>query len=50
MTNEELLNVQGGSISASLLNAIARGAEVLYNIGSSLGKCIRLFISGKKCN
>lgn len=51
MSNTELLNVRGGSvsISATMLNAIARGAEVIYNIGTSLGKCIKLFIAGKKC-
>lgn len=52
MTKEELLNVRGGSTftSASFLNALARGANVLYELGTTVGKCIKLFISGKKCS
>lgn len=52
MSNEELISVRGGSsyTSASFLNALARGANVLYNLGSVVGKSIKLYISGKKCN
>ncbi len=50
MSKEELLNVRGGSLSASLINALARGANTLYNIGAALGNSLKLIIYGKKCN
>ncbi len=52
MSNKELINVRGGSsyTSASFINAIARGANVLYNLGTTIGKSIKLFISGQRCS
>ena len=50
MTKEELIDVKGGgTLSASLLNAISRAAETIYNLGRSLGSSIRMIISGSKC-
>ncbi len=50
MSKEELINVRGGGISASLLNALSRGAQTLYNFGATCGQIIKLFISGRRCN
>lgn len=48
MSNENLIKVEGGAaINASLLNAIARAGEFLYDLGRSLGTAIRM-IRGKK--
>jgi hypothetical protein len=49
MKKEELLKVQGGAsgVSATMLNAIARCVDVLYNLGRALGTGIRM-VSGKK--
>ena len=51
MTDQELYNISGGaSISASMLNAISRGVETLYNIGRAFGTAINMLIKGKRCN
>lgn len=48
--NEELINITGGTaINASLINAIARGAEFLYNLGRSIGSSLRMIITKKSC-
>jgi len=46
----EMLNVSGGAISASFINAIARGINTLLDLGRSLGTSIRRSISGKICS
>lgn len=50
LNKEQLLKVTGGSISATLLNAIIRGVNVFLDVGRSLGSAIRRFLSGKKCS
>ena len=50
MTKNELIEVRGGGgISASMLNAVARVASVLYELGRSLGSAIRRTSSGNIC-
>ncbi len=50
MAKEELINVTGGAaINASWLNAIARGVEVVYNLGRSFGTAVRMIIKGSRC-
>ena len=47
---EELINISGGAtVNASLINALARGAEFLYNLGSSFGTSIKMYITKKSC-
>lgn len=51
MTDEELYQVTGGtSISASMLNAISRGVETIYNLGRAFGTAINMIIKGRRCN
>lgn len=52
MTDKELLEVTGGglSISASMLNAISRGVDTIYNLGKAFGTAINMLIKGKRCN
>lgn len=51
MTDQELYNISGGaSISASMLNAVSRGIETLYNLGRAFGTAINMLIKGKRCN
>jgi len=48
LTNYELININGGStISAAMINAIARGINVVYSLGRALGSAIR-YVFGKK--
>ena len=50
MTEEELIEITGGGISASLMNAISRGIETIYNLGRAFGTAINMIIKGKRCN
>ncbi|MDD2203170.1 MAG: hypothetical protein PHT75_03355 [Bacilli bacterium] len=49
ITNEELNNVRGGSISGSLINAFARSIETILDVGRSLGNAIRRIRSRSIC-
>lgn len=50
LNEKEMLNISGGAISASFINAIARGINTLLDLGRSLGTSIRRSISGKICS
>lgn len=50
LTKQELLVINGGGvISGTLLNAIARGINVLLDLGRSLGTAIRRVASNTVC-
>lgn len=49
LDKEQLLKVTGGGISATLLNALARGIDVFLDVGRSIGNAVRRIISGSKC-
>ncbi len=51
MTNEELMNVVGGSVtfSAALVTAIVSAFKGLYELGQSIGSSIRRVLGGKYC-
>ena len=41
LTKEELKQISGGGISASLVNAFIRGVNTFLDVGSSFGSAIR---------
>lgn len=49
LTSEELINIKGGGIAASLLNSFSRLFEGLLNLGQIVGSSIRRSISKKAC-
>ncbi len=49
LSRNELLNVYGGTISATLINAIVKGFSVIVDLGKALGSAIRRAVSGKTC-
>ena len=49
LTNKELNNIVGGGISATLINSIIRGAELLLELGRSFGTAVRRFFSKNYC-
>ncbi len=49
LDKNQLMEVTGGTITATLLNAIVRGASVFLDVGRSMGSAIRRFFSGKVC-
>lgn len=50
LSKEELLKISGGEVSASLINAIARGISVFLDLGRTIGAAIRRATSGKTCS
>ena len=51
LSNQELYLVNGGSttVTAAMLNAIARGVSVLYSLGRAFGSAVRYAVSRKYC-
>lgn len=49
LNKEELLEIRGGAISASYINALAKGIESLLELGKSLGTSIRRWMTGNTC-
>ncbi len=54
LNKEELLNVVGGAVAstltATMINAIAKGITTIVDLGRNLGSAIRRISSGKICN
>lgn len=50
LTEEELLQVTGGAtLSATMINAIVKGVDIVLDIGRSLGTAIRRLGDHKTC-
>lgn len=49
LTKTELCNIVGGAVTASFLNAIARGINVILDLGRSVGSAIRRIGNGTVC-
>lgn len=50
LTKQELLEISGGAISASLITALVRGVNALLELGRSLGTAIRRIQTGNFCS
>ncbi len=49
LNKEELLNISGGSISGTMINAFARAINSILDLGRSLGNAIRRISTGNLC-
>lgn len=49
LNKEELLNIEGGSISGTLISAISRGINTVLDMGRALGNAIRRIGSNNVC-
>lgn len=50
LKKEELYNIEGGAnISGTLINAITKAVNTLYNFGQSVGSAIRRISSKNRC-
>ena len=49
LSKEELFEVRGGGITATLLNSLSRLVDTLLNLGQLVGSSIRRSISKKSC-
>lgn len=50
MSKEELLNIYGGAISGTLINALVRAINAVLEVGRSLGSAVRRISSGSSCS
>ena len=49
LDNKTLATIYGGTMSATLLNALSRAISTIYDLGTSIGSSIRRVVSGKTC-
>ena len=49
LSNQELMLIQGGIISASWLNSISRTITTILDLGRTIGSAIRRMYSKKYC-
>ena len=50
LSEKEMMNVDGGSLSSSFINAIAKIVSTLFEIGEATGSAIRRITSGNYCS
>lgn len=49
LSDKELLEVVGGSITSTFINSISKGITTIVDLGRSLGSAIRRIVSGSIC-
>jgi hypothetical protein len=49
LNKQELLTITGGTVNASLINAVVKGMSILIGLGKSLGSIIRRMSENKTC-
>lgn len=49
LTDQELFAIQGGAVSAALLNAFARAVSTILDLGRTIGSAIRRMYSKNYC-
>jgi len=49
LNNNELMSIEGGGISGTLISSITRGINTLLDMGRSLGSAIRRIGSNNIC-
>lgn len=50
LNKKDLLEIKGGAITATFINAIARGINTMMNLGRNLGSALRRLYKGKVCS
>ena len=50
LTNEDLISIRGGSITATMLNAFSRAIDTILNLGQIVGSSIRRAFSKNYCS
>ena len=50
LNKKEMLRIEGGGLSSSVLNALTKGIGLLFEIGQSVGSAIRRLQSGQSCS
>lgn len=50
LNKNELMAIRGGAVTATLINAIVKGLNILIELGKSVGSSIRRISSGSTCS
>ena len=50
LNDKELMTINGGSISGTLINSIIRGVSLIVDIGRAIGTAFRRISSNKICS
>ena len=50
LKENEMMNIDGGTISATFISAIAKVVEILFEIGKETGSAIRRLTTGSYCS
>ena len=45
----EMKNINGGSLTSAMINAITKAVNTIYELGRQTGSSIRRLITGKYC-
>lgn len=49
INENEMMNIDGGTLTSSFINAISKIVNTLYDIGEATGSAIRRITNGKFC-
>ncbi len=49
LNKNELLNISGGAVNATFINAIVKGISLLMDLGKTLGSTIRRAVTNSSC-
>jgi len=49
LQSHELMQIEGGSLSAAMLNAIIKGFEGIFHLGQSLGSALARLMNKNYC-
>lgn len=49
LSNEELMNIKGGTISGALMESIIKVMDKIYEIGTSIGDSLTRLFSKRSC-
>lgn len=49
LSNDEMMNIVGGGITATLLNAVSRLVSTVLNLGQTIGSSLRRITSNSVC-
>lgn len=50
LKNEEMKSIDGGAFTATMLNAITKAVNTVYEFGRQVGSTLRRLINGKYCS
>ena len=49
LNKEEMLQIDGGAVTPTMINAISKAINTLYELGRATGSAIRRLVKGTYC-